>query len=647
MSKPSEVPVGSFSEQDVESVDTLIRPFASLSDLLSSPSVLSSETSLLTSELTSLCHASHPTFLLLHNTSSTLSESFNTLSSSLDSLLDTLPTLNTATQHFTKTTKPILEERRKAGLVLEQQEKLIDLLEIPALIDTCSRNGQYQDALELSLHAETLWKQFRDTGENTGTSSILQSLEREVQGSIRLMLGGLIDTLKGRSKLPVLYKAVGFLRKMGGWQEEELAVLFLCCRGAFLEELHGANEANQGSIRDVAKYLRGYIDVFREGVYDVVTAYTTIFLDHAQYSHLQEPVSSDMVEELRFLLSVFTSNQMTHLVSTLSSNLSQIDDFTSLSSLLTQLNYCGTSFARIGLEFRPLITSPFEEAVLSNVKRLMESATAMFTLSISDNEKNGISPSNWLVTASTSSTSLPGRNPPSLPHIPDSLEIDGSTRTQAHLPTPQILTFSPLLATLLNAHLTMLNSLRLLPILSLLPEIYNSLCQSLAISIRIFLDYSHASASPTSPNLRMSFERRNSEMTSAMSPTRRSFVGSASGVTTPTTADPTGRSMSPSLQRSSSITSRKTTASPRQSIALGEEAKAKQEVERAVLMTVGKAMVRILVPFLKKGLVNDVYGETESEPRFEAREGARELQLVTEEWEKWIDEWKPVNGGST
>src|SRR4051812_29993261 len=126
MSKPSDAPVGSFSEQDVEVVDTLIRPFASLSDLLSSPSVLSSETSLLTSELTSLCHASHPTFLLLHNTSSTLSESFNTLSSSLDSLLDTLPTLNTATQHFTKTTKPILEERRKAGLVLEQQEKLID-----------------------------------------------------------------------------------------------------------------------------------------------------------------------------------------------------------------------------------------------------------------------------------------------------------------------------------------------------------------------------------------------------------------------------------------------------------------------------------------------------------------------------------------
>ncbi|KIM32524.1 hypothetical protein M408DRAFT_36467, partial [Serendipita vermifera MAFF 305830] len=459
-----------------------------LSDLLSSPSVLSSETSLLTSELTSLCHASNSTFLLLHNTSSTLSASFNTLSSSLDSLLDTLPTLNTATQNFTKTTKPILEERRKAGLVLEQQEKLIDLLEIPALIDTCSRNGQYQDALDLSLHAETLWKQFREADGDTGASGVLKSLQKEVQGSVRLLLGGLIETLKGRSKLPVLYKAVGFLRKMGGWQEEELAVLFLCCRAAYLDEQHSTNESNQGSTKDVVKYLRGYIDVFREGVYDVVTAYTTIFLDHAQYSHSQEPASPDMVEELRFLLSMFTNNQITHLISTLSSNLSQVDDFGSLPSLLTQLNYCGTSFARVGLEFRPLLASPFEAAVLGYIANSMENAATLFASSISDNEKNGIPPSSWLVATGTSSTSLPGRNVPSIPQIPDSLEVDRST-SQTHLPPPQVLTFSPLLATFLNSYLTMLNSLRLLPIVSLLPSIYNALCQSLAISIQLFLDY--------------------------------------------------------------------------------------------------------------------------------------------------------------
>jgi conserved oligomeric Golgi complex subunit 8 len=634
------------SEADLVTTDTLIRPFGSLSDLLLSPSVLSSETSLLTSELTSLCHASQPTFLLLHNTSSSLSASFNTLSSSLDSLLDTLPTLSTATQHFTQTTKPILEERRKAGLVLEQQEKLTDLLEIPALIDTCSRNGQYQDALELSIRAETLWQQFKNVDAGSGISGIIHSLEREVRGSVRLLLGGLVETLKGQAKLPILYKAMGFLRKMGGWEEEELAVLFLCCRGAFLEELHGANESGQGGKKDIAKYLRGYIDVFREGVYDVVTAYTTIFLDHAQYSHSQKPTAP--IEELRFLLAVFTNNQIAHLISTLSSNLPQIDDFTSLSSLLTQLNYCGTSFARVGLEFRPLITSPFEDAVLSNVRHSIESATATFVGSISDSEKNGLSPSIWLVSGSTIANGLPGRSTSTLPNIPDSLEIDRSVTTQTHIPAPQILTFSPLLATFLNSHLTTLNSLRLLPILSLLPVIYNALCQSLATSIRVLLDYARISASPTSPTLRMSFERRNSEISLAMSPTRGSRVHSLSGAATPTTE--TSGSLPSGLQRSSSITSRPYSSSARQSVIMGEDAKAKQEMEQRVLLAVGKALVRILVPFLKKGLLQDVYGQVGlEEETLPTGEGANELLSVVEDWEKWYDEWnsKGVNGGGT
>ncbi|KAG8806092.1 hypothetical protein FRC17_005183, partial [Serendipita sp. 399] len=557
-------------ELELAAMVDLIRPFNSLSDLLLHPSVLSSESSLLTSELTSLCHSSHSTFLLLHNTASTLSTSFDSLSSSLDSLLATIPSLNDSTQKFSKTISPILEERRKATLVLDQHEKLADLLEIPALLDSCSRNGQYQDALELVNHATSVGKQFEDSEYDAERMAILRSLQREVEGGVRLMLGSLIETLKGRSKLPILYKAIGFLRELGGWNEEELAVLFLCCRGASIDNLHSANETAQiGSAgpndtrRDMAKYLRGYIDIFREGVHDLVSAYTTIFLDHAQ--NIQGG-SSGARDELIFLLSVFTGNQISSLMHTLSTHLPSVHDFTSLLSLLTQLNYCGTSFARIGLEFRPLLNKPFEQAVLSNIKQAMGNASTEFVSMFIEQERLGALPSTWLL-----ASAAPGAST-IIPTIPDSIEA--ATSTSGPLAAPQMLTFSAPLAILLNSHLTTFNSLRLLPILSLLPSIYQTLCESLATTMRCISDYSKSTSGPGSPTFRLdkqrnsiSMERRNSEI---ITPQRRSFAP----------VDANGRPMSPGLQRTATPTSaRPFSPTPRQGLT-GEEMRAKQELER-------------------------------------------------------------------
>ncbi|PVF98591.1 Dor1-domain-containing protein, partial [Serendipita vermifera] len=638
---------GLLSEKSTPEMDALIRPFTSLSDLLSSPSVLSSESSLLTSELTSLCHASHSTFLLLHNTSQTLSTSFDSLSSSIDSLISTIPSLNVATQNFTETSKPILEERRKAALILEQQEKLVDLLEIPALIDTCARNGQYQDAFELSMHASQLWQQFQTSNSNSQSLGIIKSLESEVEGSVRLMLGGLINALKGKAKLPILYDSVRFLRRMGNWSEEELAIMFLCCRSALLEELHNANEgiyasalinhssSTDGENPDVAKYLKGYIDIFREGVHGVVTAYTTIFLDQAMTSPQAE---LERIDELRYFLSIFTNQQVKALTSKLGTYLPTIQDFTSLSSLLTQLNHCATSFARIGLDFRPMIAPLFEGAVLTNVRRAMTRATETFVDLLLEGERSSSPPSTWLIAAS----GVPGSQP-SIPTIPDVLETEAHGKV--HLPPPAVLSFSPPLANLLNAHLTVFNSLRLLPIISLLPSLHELLCQSLATTTRAILDYVRVTSHPSSPTSRMSFdrqrnsvssERRNSQM--IMSPT-----GRASG----SAMDSSGRPASPSLQRSSTPTSaRPFSPNPRQSFISGEDAKAKQQVERTLVLTVGKAHARLLVPFLLKGLVEGVYGGLDVS---KSSEHAQALDAAVAEWEKWYEDWKPknVNGYET
>jgi hypothetical protein len=256
----------------------------------------------------------------------------------------------------------------------------------------------------------------------------------------------------------------------------------------------------------------------------------------------------------------------------------------------------------------------------------MGEATNNFINSIMDSEKANIKPSSWLI-SSPPSTTHSGRMP--LPIIPDTLVVEQPTST--HIPPPQVLTFSPLLATLLNAHLTTFNALRLLPILSLLPDIYELLSKSLSDTANALLEYSRSILSPVSPTFRMSFERPRASISIER---KNSEV-----MMSPTSARP----MSPSLQRSSTSTSTRSFSPTARQVYTGDDAASKHEQEILIVLAVGKAHVRLLVPFLQRGLVQGVYHGSKS---LGFRKGTDALNVVINQWEKWLEEQKPkaVNG---
>lgn len=70
---------------------------------------------------------------------------------------------------------------------------------------------------------------------------------------------------------------------------------------------------------------------------------------------------------------------------------------------------------------------------------------------------------------------------------------------------------------------------------------------------------------------------------------------------------------------------------------------AKYEYEIAVVLTVGKAHIKLLTPFLQRGLLQGVYGG--ANPPLAAG-SLDELNTVITEWEKWLEEQKPkgING---
>ncbi|KIP03631.1 hypothetical protein PHLGIDRAFT_110631 [Phlebiopsis gigantea 11061_1 CR5-6] len=441
-----------------------------LSELEAEPTALSSSSAQLTNAITTLCHTSYPTFLSLHTTTSTLSSSLSSLSSSLDSLLSALPALESSARSFAQETREIQKERRKASLVLEQHDKLYDVLSLPMLLDSCVRNHNYNEALLLSNHATTLAQRFP-------SNPLIQSVKGECDARVQAMLTQLLAMLREQAKLPALFRAVSFLRKMKVLDEQELALAFLTGRGAYLDgALKAVDIERQGIEGDknkdkevYARFLKKYVDVWREGMYDVVTQYTTIFLERAPSTSGSPPA------QLHMLLRMFTTQYLQAMLTLLRETLSLIPDPSLLTSLLTQLTYCANSFARVGLDFKPLLAPIFVDAVRLGVTQELQDASAAWsakiTSSSSGKERVGTTakrPSQLLVSAATAP----------LPPVPSASQINALRAGPPHVP-PQILASYPVLAVYTNAILSSLNSLRLLaPV-----ELYHDLARALETSV--------------------------------------------------------------------------------------------------------------------------------------------------------------------
>ncbi|KAF8167575.1 Dor1-like family-domain-containing protein, partial [Crassisporium funariophilum] len=466
------------------------------------PTALQTQSHHLTSSLTSLTHTSYPTFLSLHHTTNALTTSLTSLSASLDLLLNTsVPALEECAAGWKDRTDTVLKDRGKARVVLEQHEKIRDLLEIPLLIDTCVRNGYFAEALSLVSHAKTLAA--NASSSDKAPPLILASVLSEVHHSIMQMLLSLLSTLyEPNRKLPALWKAVNFLRKLDVFgSEEQISLAFLVGResclkstlepcGSDISRMSQHRELDDREKEDLARYLKKYIDQWREGVYDIITQYSTIFLEKSSTSStlqqsptkpsnvkLIEPLTSNQETiRLHTLIATYASRALTtHLLPIVSPCLPLLS-LSLLPSLLTQLTYCSTAFARVGLDFRGILSSLFSHAVAEVVSHDLRIVGQKFisrfklnsgsrdpnTKHVNGNTKSiSEKPSEWLVTPSAVSS-------PPVPITPATATFSPTiTESPPHIP-PQILASYPPLAEHTNALLGVLNALRLLAPTSIL-----------------------------------------------------------------------------------------------------------------------------------------------------------------------------------
>jgi conserved oligomeric Golgi complex subunit 8 len=179
----------------------------------------------------------------------------------------TFPSFANALDTFSLKITSIRFSRRRAALVSEYSSNLQDVLELPVLADACVRGGHFQEALDLASHAARLAARSRHV-------QAVQDVHAEANVAIRALSGQLLATLRSPGKLPPLFRATSFLRRMCVFPERELAVAFLTGRLEALDvALASASvEKRELDVPDVwTRYMKKYIDTWREGVHDLLT----------------------------------------------------------------------------------------------------------------------------------------------------------------------------------------------------------------------------------------------------------------------------------------------------------------------------------------------------------------------------------------
>ncbi|KAG9285540.1 hypothetical protein G9A89_006528 [Geosiphon pyriformis] len=457
-----------------------------LESLKHEPIVLQEEETKIRSELAELSFREYKSFIHISTCKTDINQYLESLRSHLLELSSTIPRLEECCSLFTREAAKISEKRAKINTIIDQQENLLNILEIPHLMDICVRNELYSEAMDISTHVSRLVTRYPKV-------LLIQQIEKEVKSTTQLMLSRLIKLFSEPIKLPSCSKIVGYLRRMEAFDESELRLVFLLSRNSYLQLLMRGIENEK---RDPVYYLKKYIDIFREHFFDIVIHYRAVFPDDgglsstSSYTLSFSPTiqlfpsttpSSDNSFSLRpiltasTMLSDYTIYILGQLTSVLSEFIPLISDTSSLSSILTQLMYCGMSLGRVGVDFRHLVTGYFESAVDRIIRKMISDSTQDLIKKFEDAIAKADYSTSWIIDEKRSSST---NFIDFIPSLRSTSSLSTSAASAPFTPLMILLDYPPI-AHLTNGYLGAFNSLRLLAPVSLYHQIGNHLSSNL------------------------------------------------------------------------------------------------------------------------------------------------------------------------
>ncbi|XP_047503354.1 conserved oligomeric Golgi complex subunit 8 [Pieris napi] len=424
------------------------------------PERLSDEMRHLTEQTQELAFTNYKTFVETAEISRTIRKDLDKSKDSLDTFLETSPQFVEECENFSRIANDIVQDKKQYSNVRNQSDKLLELLELPALMREALNSEDYESALDIFTFIRNLSKRYSKIPIVQNTASEIMTLWYET-------LYHLFNQLHYDLPLPQCLQILGYLRRayivFKSTEEDNysagsknaasdgLHLHFLKARNAWFEKALEDAKTTESPER----LLRRIVELHRIHLFNVLTQHKSIFLSDSQESKVRDDELSGTSA-----LSCWLKQKVEQLSKTLNQNIYKEDE-SSFESLLNQCMYLCLSFGRVGADLRCVLTPLFRNSVISQ-----------FTCGLEKVDFNFEQQMKSYKVASIKNIARP---------INENMQSG---------PPEILLDYYPL-AEYCNGLLNVLNSIRVTAPLNIVKDVYNAFKKSLEQAVQILIAFYH------------------------------------------------------------------------------------------------------------------------------------------------------------